>query len=92
MNQQKNKTGPHRWRAGESGNPPGRPLGARQRISEKLLADLAGVWEEPGKTVVTKLAESDPGKLAQIAYGLLPRASLAKALANTLQRTARHLF
>jgi hypothetical protein len=27
---------------------------ARQKISEKLLADLAEVWEEQGKDVLTK--------------------------------------
>jgi hypothetical protein len=26
------------WKPGQSGNPAGRPIGARQRISEKLLA------------------------------------------------------
>jgi hypothetical protein len=45
---------------------------SRQRISEKLLI-LADVWEAHGKDVLTKLAVSDPGKLATIAYGLLPR-------------------
>jgi hypothetical protein len=49
------------------------PLSARSRISEKLLADLAVVWEEHGKDVLEKLAMDDPGKLATIAYGLLPR-------------------
>jgi hypothetical protein len=29
--------------------------------------------EEHGKTVLERLALTDPGKLAQIAYGLLPR-------------------
>jgi hypothetical protein len=66
-------TGPHRWKKGETGNPKGRPLGARQRISEKLLNDLAGVWEEHGATVLNRLAAEDPGKLAQIAFGLLPK-------------------
>jgi hypothetical protein len=51
----------------------GRPLGARQRISEKLLADLATVWEAHGESVLARLATEEPGKLAQIAYGLLPR-------------------
>ena len=45
----------------------------RQRISERLLADLAVVWEEQGKSVLERLAISEPGKLASIAYGLLPR-------------------
>jgi hypothetical protein len=61
------------WKPGQSGNPAGRPLGARQRISEKLLADLADVWEVNGKAVLESLVTEDPGKLAQIAYGLLPR-------------------
>ena len=45
----------------------------RQRISEKLLADLAKVWETHGEPVLKRLAISEPGKLATIAYGLLPR-------------------
>jgi hypothetical protein len=45
----------------------------RQKISEKLLADLAEVWEVHGVSVLQRLAVADPGKLAQIAYGLLPR-------------------
>jgi hypothetical protein len=51
------------------------PLGAgdRQRISEKLLADLAEVWEASGKAVLEMLATDGPGKLPQIGYGLLPR-------------------
>jgi len=31
------------------------------------------VWEEHGISVLQRLAVTDPGKLAQIAYGLLPR-------------------
>ena len=58
---------------GQNRNPAGRPVGARQRISEQLLADLASVWEEHGVSVLQRLAVTDPGKLAQIAYGLLPR-------------------
>jgi hypothetical protein len=36
---------------------------ARQKISEKLLADLAEVWEEHGKDVLTKLAVADSGTI-----------------------------
>jgi hypothetical protein len=42
-------------------------------MSERLLADLADVWAEHGKDVLERLAKDDPGKPAQIAYGLLPR-------------------
>jgi hypothetical protein len=34
---------------------------------------LAGVWEEHGASVLQRLAVTEPAKLAQIAYGLLPR-------------------
>ena len=54
-------------------NPKGGPIGARQKISEQLLADLAVVLEHQGESVLRRLAIEDPGKLAQIAYGLLPR-------------------
>jgi hypothetical protein len=65
---------PHRWQKGiPSPNPAGRPLGGRQRIAEKLLADLAETWEEHGKAILTRLVSEDPGKLAQIAFNLLPR-------------------
>jgi hypothetical protein len=75
MNQQDIITmgGPHRWKKGETGNAKGRPVGARQRISEKLLADLADVWRECGPAVLRKLASEEPGKLATIAFGLLPK-------------------
>lgn len=49
-----------------------KPAGTAQ-ISERLLLDLAVVWEEHGKTVLERLAKDDPAKLATIAYGLLPR-------------------
>lgn len=49
-----------------------------------MLGDLEAVWGEPdsdgkggesttGREVLRRLAKDDPGKLAQIAYGLLPR-------------------
>ncbi|MBA3727473.1 MAG: hypothetical protein H0W86_13830 [Armatimonadetes bacterium] len=68
MNQHGNRTTGGKWVKGQSGNPAGRPLAARQRISEKLLIDLEGVWQTHGESVLQRLAATDPGKLAQIAY------------------------
>jgi hypothetical protein len=66
------------WKPGQSGNPAGRPPSSRQKISERLLQDLAAIWEEHGKTVLERLAKDDPGKLATIAYGLLPKDVFAR--------------
>jgi hypothetical protein len=52
-------------------------VGARQKISERLLGDLAEVWAEHGKSVLERLAKDEPAKLAQVAYGLLPASRLA---------------
>jgi hypothetical protein len=68
-----NKPNAGKWVAGTSGNPAGRPLGSRQKIAETLLQDLAEVWAKRGKSVLERMAIDDPGKLASIAYGLLPR-------------------
>lgn len=73
MNEHENRSSDGRWLKGKTGNASGRPLAARQRISEKLLADLASVWEQHGESVLQRLAVTEPAKLAQIAYGLLPR-------------------
>jgi hypothetical protein len=68
-----NRSANGRWLKGTTGNAAGRGTTNRQRISEKLLADLASVWETHGESVLERLALTDPAKLATIAYGLLPR-------------------
>jgi Family of unknown function (DUF5681) len=61
------------WLPGHSGNPNGRPIGSRQKIAAQLLEDLQEVWAERGKAILHRLAIDDPARLAQIAYGLLPK-------------------
>jgi hypothetical protein len=61
------------WQPGESGNPAGRPIGSRQKVSEAIIRDISDAWATHGRTVLDKLAVSDPGKFAQLAAGLIPR-------------------
>jgi hypothetical protein len=58
---------------GQSGNTTGRPPGARQKIAEKLIADIADVWEACGIEVLKRQAVEEPANLATIAYGLVPK-------------------
>jgi hypothetical protein len=44
------------WSPGESGNPHGRPIGARGRLSQRFIADLAAAREEPGATALARTA------------------------------------
>jgi hypothetical protein len=62
-----------RWLPGKSANPAGRGMTNRQRIAERLIADLAKTWEQHGERVLQQLALTEPGKFASIAYGLLPK-------------------
>jgi hypothetical protein len=61
------------WQPGVSGNPNGRGPTNRQKIAERLIADLADTWSTYGAAVLRHLATEDPGKFATIAFGLLPR-------------------
>jgi hypothetical protein len=54
-------------------NPKGRGPTNRQKIAERLIADLADTWSTHGAAVLQHLATNDPGKFATIAFGLLPR-------------------
>lgn len=71
MNEARDNAG--KWVAGKSGNPNGRPASSRQKIAEKLIADIAEIWGRRGAEVLEKLATDDPGRFATIAYGLVPK-------------------
>jgi hypothetical protein len=48
---------------------------------------LESVWEQHGKAVLQRLAVDDPGKLATIAFGILPK----EALISVEQKTPGNL-
>src|SRR5262249_41716112 len=51
----------------------GRPLGARTRLSHKLVEDLSEIWDAEGPGVLKKMAMRDPVSLARMAYATLPK-------------------
>lgn len=52
---------------------PGRPKGARSRLSESFLTDLEKIWAERGPEVLQKLVTEKPAILARIVAGLQPK-------------------
>jgi hypothetical protein len=63
----------HLFKPGQSGNPRGRPVGARSRLSSSFIADLHTVWEETGIEALRTCAAEKPNEFCRIVALLMPR-------------------
>src|SRR5262249_10112640 len=61
------------WQPGQSGNPLGRPIGARGRFSQQFIEDMRASWEEHGATVMDRVAVEYPDRYLGIAAHLIPK-------------------
>ena len=61
------------WQPGQSGNPAGRPLGSRHKITEAIIQDISGAWQTHGPRVLDRLAVEDPATFPKLAVGLVPK-------------------
>ena len=61
------------WKPGQSGNPLGRPVGARNKLSEDFLNALHEEFQEHGKAAVEKVRLERPMEFLKIIASLVPR-------------------
>ena len=61
------------YQPGQCGNPNGRPMGSRQRITEKFIDDLADHYEREGCKAILRVADENPVAYLQIVCRLLPK-------------------
>jgi hypothetical protein len=60
------------FQPGQSGNPAGKPLGAKNRLSRRLVEDLETVWNDGGIDALRILKAEKPDVFLRIAFSTLP--------------------
>ena len=68
-----------RFPEGISGNPAGRPRGAKGKFSEALVTDFARDWQEHGAEVVARVRVENPVAYLTVASRLVPREFLIES-------------
>jgi hypothetical protein len=63
----------HAFRPGQSGNPAGRPKGARSKLTTEFFADFYSTWQEHGAAALKKVATDSPRDFVEAAAMLMPK-------------------
>ena len=61
------------WKPGQSGNPAGRPIAARQRLTDAFIKDLSEHYSRCGAEIITRVAEQDPVAYLNVVARFIPK-------------------
>lgn len=63
----------HLWRPGQSGNPSGRPQGARSKLGYAFVEALQADFSDHGAATIKKVREEKPDQYLKVIASILPQ-------------------